>query len=125
VAALLFKQRAGTRLAVGDISFEHGGDIRYHATHEDGLDIDIALIRRDGRQCRNPGASYRSASYDRGRTKALLEAIHDAFGPHLKLVYFNDPQMVQAGLSVRYPNHDEHIHVRVCERDHARSRYRC
>jgi hypothetical protein len=124
-AARLFNQRTGGRIAVGDISFEHGGDIRYHATHEDGLDIDIALIRKDGRQCNNPGIRYKSVSYDRADTRAMLEAIHDAFGNHLKLIYFNDPQMIRAGLSVKYPNHDDHIHVRVCEAGHAKSRYRC
>ncbi len=124
-AARLLDSRTGHSLAVGDISFEHGGDIRLHATHEDGLDIDIALIRTDGRQCSNPGISYKNAKYDRADTRALLSAIHDAFGNHLQPIYFNDPQMVRAGLSTRYPNHDDHIHVRVCEAGHPKSRYVC
>jgi hypothetical protein len=124
-AARAFHSGTGGAIAVGDISFEHGGDISYHATHEVGLDIDIALVRRDGRQCTRPGISYTSAQYDRAATRALLRSIHEVFGPHLKLIYFNDPQLVRDGLSVRYPNHDDHIHVRVCEAGHARSRYVC
>lgn len=124
-ASTLLRSRTGDAIAVGDISFEHGGEIRLHNTHEDGLDIDIALVRRDDRQCTNPGISYRHAQYDRAATRALLQAIHDVFGGHLQLIYFNDPQMVNAGLSVRYPNHDDHIHVRVCEAGHDRSRYVC
>jgi len=124
-AARLFNNRTGLRVAVGDISFEHGGDIRLHGTHEDGLDIDIALIRTDGRQCNNPGISYRSSRYDRADTRALLVAIHEAFGNHLQLVYFNDPQMIRSGLSIKFPNHDDHIHVRVCEVSHPKSRYVC
>ncbi len=124
-AARLFHGRTGGRIAVGDISFEHGGEIRYHATHEQGLDIDIALVRTDGRQCNNPGISYRHARYDRADTRAMLVAMREIYGPHLKLIYCNDPQMIRAGLSVRYPNHDDHVHVRVCEADHAQGRYVC
>jgi hypothetical protein len=124
-AARVFRNRTGHNIAVGDISFEHGGNIRLHATHEDGLDIDIALIRLDGRQCSNPGISYKSGRYDRADTRALLVALREAFGNRLKRIYFNDPQMVRAGLSTRYPNHDDHIHVRVCEASHPKSRYVC
>ena len=124
-AADLFRRRAGGRVAVGDISFKYGGEIPLHATHEVGLDIDIALIRTDGRQCSNPGISYKSAKYDRADTRRLLQAIHDTFGRHLKLIYFNDPVLIREGLSRRYPNHADHIHVRLCEADHPRSRYVC
>jgi hypothetical protein len=124
-AAGLFRSRTGGVVAVGDISFEHGGDIRYHSTHEHGLDIDLALIRRDARQCANPGISYKHAQYDRAATRAMLRALHETLGNHLKLIYFNDPQLVSEGLSVRYPNHDDHVHVRVCEAGHALARYVC
>ena len=124
-AADLFWSRAGGRVAVGDISFEHGGDIDLHQTHEVGLDIDIAMIRIDGRQCNNPGITYRSRQYDRADTRRLLQAIHDAFGSHLQLIYFNDPQMISEGLSTRFPNHDGHLHVRLCEPSHAQAKYAC
>ncbi len=124
-AAALFNRRAGGRIAVGDIGFEHGGPINLHQTHQDGLDIDIALVRRDGRQCSRPGISYLSRQYDRAATREMLSAIHDALGPRLKLIYFNDPQMIGAGLAQRYSNHDDHIHVRLCEPDHVRARYVC
>jgi peptidoglycan hydrolase-like protein with peptidoglycan-binding domain len=124
-AADLFRGRSGGEIAIGDLSFEHGGEISLHNTHEDGLDIDIALVRRDGRQCNRPGISYRHAQYDRAATRAMLQALHDAFGRHLQLIYFNDPQMIREGLSIRFPNHDDHIHVRVCEASHPKSRYVC
>ncbi len=124
-AADLFRSRAGGVTAIGDLSFEHGGDINLHQTHEVGMDIDIALIRLDGRQCSNPGISYRSGQYDRADTRRLLQAIHDALGSHLKLVYFNDPQMIRERLSQRYPNHDDHIHVRLCEPSYGSAKYVC
>jgi hypothetical protein len=124
-AADEFRRRADGRVAIGDISFEHGGPISLHSTHEDGLDIDIALIRTDGRQCSRPGISYRNSKYDRGDTRQLLRAIRDVFGGHLKLIYFNDPVLIREGLSRRYRNHDDHIHVRLCEPRHPQSRYIC
>lgn len=124
-AADLFKARTGGKVAVGDLSFEHGGDIDLHNTHEDGLDIDMSPIRHDGRQCNNPGAHYNSSQYDRANTRRLLQAFHDALGSHLQLIYWNDPQLIAEGLSRRYPNHDSHIHVRICERAHAKAIYTC
>jgi hypothetical protein len=124
-AADLFRSRAAGVVAIGDISFEHGGDINLHQTHEDGLDIDIALIRLDGRQCSNPGISYTSGQYDRADTRRLLQAIRDSLGGHLKLIYFNDPQMINERLSQRFANHDDHIHVRLCEPSHAKAIYTC
>ncbi len=124
-AADVFRARAGGVVAIGDLSFEHGGDINLHQTHEHGLDIDIALIRVDGRQCRNPGISYRSGQYDRADTRRLLQSIRAALGAHLKVIYFNDPQMINEGLSRRFANHDDHIHVRLCEPSHAKSQYVC
>lgn len=124
-AAGLFRARSGGKLAIGDISFEHGGPISLHQTHQVGLDIDIALIRTDGRQCSNPGISYRSARYDRNDTRLLLSAIRETLGGHLQLIYFNDPVMIGEGLSRKYPNHDDHIHVRLCEPGYAVARYAC
>jgi len=124
-AARLFRQRTGGRVAIGDISFEHGGPIRLHATHEHGLDIDIALVRTDGRQCNQPGTSYKSVKYDRADTRQLLRAIRETLGGHLKLIYFNDPVLVREGLSRKYPNHNDHIHVRLCEPAHQKARYVC
>ena len=124
-AADLFHSRTSERVAIGDISFEHGGEIALHTTHEDGLDIDVAMIRIDGRQCNYPAITYRSGQYDRADTRRLLQAIHETFGSHLKLIYFNDPQLVDEGLSRRYPNHDGHIHVRLCEPWHPKTIYIC
>ena len=123
--ATLFHERTGGRIAVGDISFEHGGRIDLHATHQRGLDFDLALVRIDGRRCRNPGVAYTSTRYDRSDTAELLRAIHEVFGTHLQLIYFNDPAMIGEGLSRRYPNHVNHIHVRSCEAGDAQVRYRC
>ena len=38
-------------IAIGDVSFEHGGAMPGHETHARGLDVDIRIMRRDERQC--------------------------------------------------------------------------
>jgi peptidoglycan hydrolase-like protein with peptidoglycan-binding domain len=124
-AAALFNQRVGSHLAVGDMSWEHGGGITMHATHEVGLDADIALVRKDRRQCNSPGIGYTSSQYDREATRVLIRAIHETAPHQVKLIYFNDPVLIAEGLVQRYPRHDDHIHVRYCEVGHAQALYRC
>jgi hypothetical protein len=111
-------------VAVGDLGREHGGDIGGHATHEVGLDVDIRPIRDNRNQC-TWGTNWRSASYDRAATRILIKAIRAAAVGHIKLIYFNDPVLIGEGLTIQYPNHDDHLHVRYCESSHADSRYRC
>lgn len=124
-AAALFHRRTGLKTSHGEASFEHGGNISGHSTHEVGLDVDLGLIRRDGRHCRRLGLDYRDAQYDRARTRQLIEAVYDAAPGRVKLIYFNDPVLVREGLVVSYPNHSHHLHIRYCEVGHAQARYRC
>lgn len=124
-AGALFYRRTGFKTSVGELSWEHGGDIPGHATHEVGLDVDLGLIRRDGRHCRLLGLSYKQAQYDRAATRRLIQAIYDTAPGMVKLIYFNDPVLVREGLVVRYPYHNDHLHVRYCEVGHALTRYRC
>ena len=124
-AAALFHGRTGLKTSHGEASLEHGGNIAGHSTHELGLDVDVGLIRRDGRHCRRLGLDYRHAQYDRARTRRLIEAIYDAAPGRVKLIYFNDPVLVREGLVVSYPNHSHHLHIRYCEVGHAQPRYRC
>lgn len=117
--------RAGHgRVAVGDIGHEHGGDIAGHESHERGLDVDVRPMRRDENQCRW-GVNFRSSAYDRAATRDLIKAIRAAAPGHVKLIYFNDPVLVREGLSRYYAGHDDHVHVRYCERIHPIAAYDC
>jgi hypothetical protein len=124
-AAVLFHQRTGLRVSVGELSWEHGGNIAGHSTHEVGLDVDLGLIRKDGRHCRRLGLSYRQAQYDRAKTRQLIRAIYDTAPGQVRLIYFNDPVLVREGIVVPYPRHDDHIHVRYCGGGQELKRYRC
>jgi hypothetical protein len=112
------------RAALGDVSLEHGGDIRGHTSHEVGLDVDLRPMRKDGAQC-SSGTNYRYASYSRAATRALIKAIRAAAPGHVKLIYFNDPVLISEGLVSAYPGHDNHLHIRYCEAGHPLAAYRC
>ena len=97
---------------LGDISFEHGGDIPGHASHELGVDVDLWPARTDSAQCTAGRITWQSASYDRAATRALVQAIRATAAGHVALIYFNDPTLIAEGLTTSYPNHDNHLHVR-------------
>jgi hypothetical protein len=111
-------------VAVGDVGLEHGGDIGGHQTHEVGLDVDVRPIRVNRNQC-SFGTDWRTSSYDRAATRILVNAFMAAAAGHVKLIYFNDPVLIAEGLTTRYPNHDDHLHVRYCEVSHPLAAYRC
>ena len=112
------------RVPVGDASFEHGGDIPGHQSHEQGMDIDLRPMRVANNQC-TWGGSYRLSNYDRTATRALVKAIRATAPRHVKLIYFNDPVLIREGLTTWYSGHDDHIHVRYCDAAHPLSAYRC
>ncbi|MFI5494372.1 penicillin-insensitive murein endopeptidase [Actinoplanes sp. NPDC051859] len=113
------------KLPVGDASFEHGGDIDGHASHERGMDIDIWPIRTDNAQCTGGRITWRSSTYDRAATRKLVNEIRAAAPGHIKFIYFNDPELISAGLTSKYDNHDNHLHIRFCERAHPNAMYKC
>ena len=101
------------RVAVGDLSHIHGGDIADHASHEVGLDADIRPLTAGNDQCTNP-STWRDADYDRAATRAFIQQVR-ATG-QVKLIFFNDPQLISEGLTQALDNHDDHLHVRFYER---------
>lgn len=113
------------RVPLGDISKEHGGDIAGHASHEVGLDVDVWPIRTDNGQCSAGRITWQSSTYDRAATRQLVQAIRNTAPGHIKFIYFNDPQLISEGLTTQYPNHDNHLHIRYCEKGHPNASYDC
>ena len=112
------------RVAIGDIGFEYGGTIPGHTSHRYGLDVDVRPMRTDKRQC-SWGGSYRSSTYDRAATRDLVKAIRGAAPGHVKLIWFNDPVLIREGLVSRHTGHDDHLHIRYCEKVHPVAAYDC
>jgi peptidoglycan hydrolase-like protein with peptidoglycan-binding domain len=123
-AAAAFVKTGHGRIPVGDISLEHGGNIALHQTHEVGLDVDIRPIRDASNQC-TWGTNWRYASYDRAATRILVKAIRAAAMGHVKLIYFNDPVLIAEGLTSWFSGHDDHLHIRYCEKSYPLAMYRC
>jgi murein endopeptidase len=93
------------RVAVGDLSLRHGGEIDGHATHENGRQADIYFPRRDG-TLREP---HTVAQVDLRLTRELVRAIlragadHVLIGPGIRI-------RTSARVS-RWPRHDDHLHA--------------
>lgn len=102
---------AGPRLGIGDLSQTSGGAFELHASHRNGTDADIRLPRRDGVE----GPADPSI-YDRGMTQEVVDwwvrrGVQFIFyGPHLSV---SGP----AGEVEVWPNHDDHLHVRIPDPD--------
>jgi peptidoglycan hydrolase-like protein with peptidoglycan-binding domain len=124
-AARAFAGTGNGQVPLGDAGFEHGGAISGHSSHQVGMDIDIWPIRTDSAQCTAERITWQSATYDREATRALAKAVRDAAPGHVRLIFFNDPVLIEEGLTTSYPNHDNHLHVRYCERVHPNSLYVC
>ena len=112
------------RLAVGDVSFEHGGPIPGHETHQRGLDVDIRPLRKANDQC-TARTLYTYTAYDRTATRAVIKAVRALSPGRIKLIYFNDPVLISEGLTTWFSGHDDHLHIRFCEPLYPIAAYRC
>jgi murein endopeptidase len=102
------------RVGIGDLSRPHGGDFgpRFgyigHATHQNGLDVDVYYPRLDRRE-RPPEAP---AEVDVRLAQDLVNRFLRA-GAVLVYVGPNLPLYGPPGVVVPIPLHDNHLHVRI------------
>lgn len=97
-------------LGIGDLSRETGGPftgpVVGHQSHQNGLDVDIRLVRRDGAR-----AAVDPASYDRALTQAVVDRLVSR-GASLVLIGPSLDLHGPSGTVMRWPAHDDHLHVR-------------
>jgi hypothetical protein len=104
------------RITVNDLSLQPGGHFVPHASHQNGLDVDVRYVRADGRVA--PLDIRQSpADYDALTTQAILQAflrrceVSAIFADLPSLTFTNEeldrPVLVQA------PGHTNHFHVRL------------
>jgi murein endopeptidase len=102
------------RMVVGDLSRPHGGDFgpRFgyigHASHQNGLDLDVYYPRADGRE----RAPRDASEIDRALSQELVDRFLDA-GARVIFVGPNTGLTGPAGVVVPLANHDNHLHVRI------------
>ena len=102
------------RMAVGDLSRPHGGDFgpRFgyigHASHQNGLDVDVYYPRADGRE----RAPRWAAQIDRELSQELVDRFL-ALGAQVIFVGPNTGLTGPSGRVQALVNHDNHLHVRL------------
>jgi peptidoglycan hydrolase-like protein with peptidoglycan-binding domain len=96
----------GPRIGIGEISLQGGGCIAGHASHQLGVDVDIALPRNDGRE---EHTVVGAAAYSRADTQQLVDLLRANGVLKVKRIFLNDPKV--SGRE-NQPNHDNHLHVR-------------
>lgn len=93
------------RFGIGNISVADGAKFRPHATHRDGLQVDVRALRLDGKRA---GVKWTQAEYDRSATARLISMFISH--PLVNKVFFNDSKLPGVFPLQR---HDDHFHVEV------------
>jgi len=102
------------RIAIGDLSRPRGGDFgpQYgyigHASHQNGLDVDVYYPRADGREL----AARDASEIDRGRSQEIVNRFLAA-GAQVIFVGPNTGLRGPAGRVQPLAHHDNHLHVRL------------
>lgn len=108
IAAYRLTHPDAPRVVVGDLSLRGGGEIDEHASHENGLDLDVYYPRKDGREL----PPVRVNQVDTRLAQDLLDRFVAA-GASVVFVGYSVPLHGRAGVVVPYANHDNHMHVRI------------
>ena len=95
-------------LLVGDISAKDGGPLDQHASHQNGLDIDVYYPRKDGK----PTEPTSTNQIDLALAQDLVNRFVAA-GAQFIFVGYSTPLSGPAGVVTPYPNHENHLHVRL------------
>ena len=105
---------AAPRMAIGDLSRPRGGDFgpRFgyigHASHQNGLDVDVYYPRADERE----KAPRDASQIDPGLSQDLVDRFVAA-GALTVFVGPNTGLSGPPGVVVALANHDNHLHVRI------------
>ena len=95
------------KLVVGDISFRNGGTMDEHASHQNGLDVDIYYPRLD----RHLSAPIATSQIDHPLAQDLLDRFVAA-GAQMIFVGYSAGLHGRSDVVIPYPNHENHMHVR-------------
>jgi murein endopeptidase len=106
------------RMTVGDLSRPRGGDFGPqfgsigHASHQNGLDVDVYYPRSDGRE----RAPRDASAIDRRLSQDLVDRFVAAGLVTTVFVGPNTGLTGPPGVVMPLVNHDDHLHVRIAPR---------
>jgi hypothetical protein len=107
VAAEWAARHPELKLVVSDLSLRGGGNFPGHGgDHQDGREADIWPVTNNGQP--EPTNIF-APNYSRKLTTELIEIIRQT--SPAAVVYFDDPQLVSAGLVRATLDHNNHMHV--------------
>jgi hypothetical protein len=111
IVAVLGAHRAAhpdaPRVVIGDISLRNGGPMDQHASHQNGLDVDVYYPRLD----RRLSAPISTRQVDRRLSQDLLDRFVAA-GAKMVFVGYSTGLHGPRDVVVPYANHENHMHVR-------------
>jgi hypothetical protein len=109
------------RIRVGGIGKVYGGPLetgrlderglpKYHKSHQVGVDVDVRPMRKDWKES---DVDWRDRkNYSRELTREVIKLFINQNRQKIKVVYFNDEELIKEGLVERQSGHDDHFHVR-------------
>ena len=95
------------KIGIGNISLAGGAHYPPHDGHKSGRDVDIRLLRKDGKPV--PVTRW-DQQYDRDATAKLIELFFESH--MIKVIYFNDLSIPQVKPATY---HDDHFHITIKE----------
>jgi len=97
------KKELGLEIGINDISYANGALMPPHASHRNGVDVDIRLLRKDGAKL---PVTIHDAQYSHPRNKRVVELLWT--DSNLSFILFNDTKI--SGVQY-YVNHHHHMHA--------------
>ena len=95
-------------LLIGDLSATEGGPLDQHVSHQNGLDVDIYYPRKDGK----PTEPTSTDEINMALSQDLVDRFVAA-GAQFVFVGYRTPLTGAGGVAQSYPNHENHMHVRL------------
>lgn len=101
---------SGPRVRIRDISRCGGGKFSPHGSHRMGIDVDIGLMRSDGRTA---GVNFKLQpdAYSAPLTQRLVDTIRGNGVLRVQQIFFADPRVSNV---THDDKHYDHLHVRFC-----------
>lgn len=112
MSVILFVEREwaaidSRQFGVGNISLAGGPKNKDHSSHQDGLQVDIRPMRKDGLHL--PVTWHQTDEYDKDATAALISVFFSH--PLVTQVLFNDTSVHPCVKP--WEHHDDHFHVGI------------
>jgi hypothetical protein len=93
-------------ISIGQISHKGGGKFPPHKQHQLGVEADMRLLSKDGRDL---VLNFNSAEYSQDLTREFVKLLRSKARMHR--VFFNDPKLMAEGLTSHADGHNDHLHL--------------